>query len=777
MQNLVTTQRNRQALEKYALYLYGDSKPSTAMTTQNLQPRPRPNLPRDEDSRTTQTMSHLKDSLVSQLTKLHPSLSIHPHHTSLIQRRLQNLFPALHTPTHLPYALMIRNAIIELKEGPGSTEEAISEFIKREYNDLPWAHTKILSLQLEKLCEIGELARVEGGRYVLRVDDDEETEQCEGSQKRKRGKRRSDRGEESEEGQLQVFGEQSQQAEAEAQSQDSMLHLEATSSSQPAALKCIPAAEIALSPAQLQQQMPCNGPSESSLDAAAKMSGSLSSNVQECKQDENLMTGHPDHQCRERKPRKCKQIVDHQGESLLPSGDATVVEQESNVKKIDERCLSQPQGRGISGGRGPKLHRNAHRINKKIHLQDQAEDLVCSSHSNQKETSSSSQPAGPNSPVNPTHNSGQQLVVPTSEGSPECIISTGVKLPPSQLQQQTTSDIDLGTVSKRKASLTFENVHDEQLQHCNQGSPKGNLDENPISRDSEQKPPKRPRGRPPKLQTGVNYPGESLLPLDDDIHNEQRPNINKMEKQHQYGSGIGRARLGGGRGRGPVRLGRGRGRGRVRLGRPPKLNQNAKQCEEQLQQGEQDKQHGRGRGRGRPPKLNGNPIQYEEQSQQEDQAQQHGRGRGRGRPPKLIQNTNKCEAQLPQEVQAKWQHVRGRGRGRPPRLNQNTNQCEEQLQAQDQAQGLVNSPFLGRNDNQSSERKQLHVQSRGRHHKSESGEAKPPAGLRSGSEARCESGEVSQSNIEANQSHWRLEPIPCRVRGRDGCRSLEQNQK
>ncbi|RDX71623.1 hypothetical protein CR513_49001, partial [Mucuna pruriens] len=722
--------------------LYSRSKPSTAarMTTQNPQPHPQPNIPRDdEDSRTARVLVHLKDSFISQLTKLDPSVSILPHHSFLIQCRLQQLFRSFHTPTHPAYSLMICSAITELDEGTGSTEEAISEFIKREYNDLPWAHSKILSLQLEKLCEFGEIARAEGGRYVQKADG-EEREQC--SEERKRDKRRSNSGDdgarveqESEEKQVQVFGKQSQHGEAEAQgglsetrNQDSMLHSKTTCFSRPTTLKCVPSAKIHES-------------SKSGLDAAAKMSGSLSLNVQECKQDQNPMTGCSDHRCRERKPCKCKQIADNQGESLLSSGDATVTEQEPDEKKIDERCLLQLQGRGTSRGRDQKLHRNAHCINKKLHPQVQAEDLVCSSYSNQKETSSSSQPAAPNSPVNPTHNSGQQLVVPTSEGSPECIVSIG-KLPP-------TSDIDLGTVSKRKASLTCENVDDDQPQHYNQASSKGNLDEidKPMSRGSEQKPPKRPRGRPPKIDT------RALLPSDDDIHNEQKPNINKMEMQHQYGKG-----------RGGLRRGRGQGG-------PPKLNQNAEQCEEQLEEGHQYKQRGRGRGRGRPPKLNENPSQYEEESPQEDQAQQHGRGRGRGRPPKLVQNTNKCEAQLPQEVQAKQQHVRGRGRGRPRKVNKNTNQCEEQLQSQDEAQSLVNCPSSGRNDNQSLERHQLC------HHKSESGEAKPPAGLlRLGSKSTCGSGEVPQSNVEANQSCWRLQPVTRRVQGGVGCRFPQQNQ-
>jgi len=116
---------------------------------------------------------------------------------------------------------MIHSAILGLEDGTGSTEEAISEFIKREYSDLPWAHERILGLQLEKLCEIGEIACVSGCRYVLKVEDEVE-EQCEGREKKKRGKRKSNkRGqeesaeEECKKGRVLVLGKQSQQQEEE----------------------------------------------------------------------------------------------------------------------------------------------------------------------------------------------------------------------------------------------------------------------------------------------------------------------------------------------------------------------------------------------------------------------------------------------------------------------------------------------------------------------------------------------------------------------------------
>lgn len=62
---------------------------------------------------------------------------------------------------------MINKAIKELNDECGSTEAAISEFIRREYEDLPTAHATILQLKLRKLCMNGELVCTKNGRYVL----------------------------------------------------------------------------------------------------------------------------------------------------------------------------------------------------------------------------------------------------------------------------------------------------------------------------------------------------------------------------------------------------------------------------------------------------------------------------------------------------------------------------------------------------------------------------------------------------------------------------------
>ncbi|BBG94552.1 hypothetical protein Prudu_002865 [Prunus dulcis] len=53
----------------------------------------------------------------------------------------------------MPRDIMIQRAIEELDEEGGLSEVAISEFIKREYEDLPVAHEGFLRHHLRKLCE------------------------------------------------------------------------------------------------------------------------------------------------------------------------------------------------------------------------------------------------------------------------------------------------------------------------------------------------------------------------------------------------------------------------------------------------------------------------------------------------------------------------------------------------------------------------------------------------------------------------------------------------
>ncbi|KAK7344942.1 hypothetical protein VNO77_15212 [Canavalia gladiata] len=130
-----------------------------------------------EDQKRNLAISRFKDSILFRLRAFNPSFSINSAHSSFIHQRLQHLFHSFKTPTHPPYALMIKRALMELKEENGSSEETISDYIRREYEDLPWAHVRILHIHLGKLCLDGDLAFTDTGRYVLLVNSDHENHQ------------------------------------------------------------------------------------------------------------------------------------------------------------------------------------------------------------------------------------------------------------------------------------------------------------------------------------------------------------------------------------------------------------------------------------------------------------------------------------------------------------------------------------------------------------------------------------------------------------------------
>ncbi|KAE9450934.1 hypothetical protein C3L33_17163, partial [Rhododendron williamsianum] len=65
------------------------------------------------------------------------------------------------------HSMMIHGAIGELKEPEGCTEESISKFIRRHYDDLPWSHSTLLNHHLQKLCECGEIVVTSDNCYLL----------------------------------------------------------------------------------------------------------------------------------------------------------------------------------------------------------------------------------------------------------------------------------------------------------------------------------------------------------------------------------------------------------------------------------------------------------------------------------------------------------------------------------------------------------------------------------------------------------------------------------
>ncbi|KAL2455555.1 Uncharacterized protein Adt_47225 [Abeliophyllum distichum] len=104
--------------------------------------------------------------VIMQLAETHPNAPLTAAHKSILQDRLNQFLSQSQTPDHPPYAAMIERALQELNEKWGSCEDSISKFIKKEYNNLPWAHLTLLKHHLGKLCESGNVV-TRGQRYML----------------------------------------------------------------------------------------------------------------------------------------------------------------------------------------------------------------------------------------------------------------------------------------------------------------------------------------------------------------------------------------------------------------------------------------------------------------------------------------------------------------------------------------------------------------------------------------------------------------------------------
>ncbi|KAJ9548950.1 hypothetical protein OSB04_021493 [Centaurea solstitialis] len=91
---------------------------------------------------------------------------------------------------------MIHKAIWELQEKGGSSEESISEYIKREYADLPWAHSTLLKHHLEKLCDRKEIRMTHKQSYLIGAADSDPITSSR-SEKQLKRKRDSDSGKKS----------------------------------------------------------------------------------------------------------------------------------------------------------------------------------------------------------------------------------------------------------------------------------------------------------------------------------------------------------------------------------------------------------------------------------------------------------------------------------------------------------------------------------------------------------------------------------------------------
>ncbi|KAK1423129.1 hypothetical protein QVD17_18424 [Tagetes erecta] len=142
-------------------------------------------------------MEKLKEALI-QFTHSNPSLFPNDAGDSyplLIEQCFPQFFADFQTPNHPPYAAMIYQAIRKLNKKGGSSEKSISKYIKKEYADLPWAHSTLLKHHLEKLCDRKELCTTDKQCYLL-AGAESETGKESNSPTKKRKKKKSQSGSE-----------------------------------------------------------------------------------------------------------------------------------------------------------------------------------------------------------------------------------------------------------------------------------------------------------------------------------------------------------------------------------------------------------------------------------------------------------------------------------------------------------------------------------------------------------------------------------------------------
>ncbi|OIT27981.1 PREDICTED: uncharacterized protein LOC109213213 [Nicotiana attenuata] len=121
----------------------------------------------DDQKKYMHAMENFKALVLKFAVASVPTNSLSSTQRSLIEQKLHQFFPHFHPPDHPAYSWMIQRAIEQLNEEGGSYEKAISEYILREWGDLPRAHVTILRHHMRNLCEKGEIVATPCGRYRL----------------------------------------------------------------------------------------------------------------------------------------------------------------------------------------------------------------------------------------------------------------------------------------------------------------------------------------------------------------------------------------------------------------------------------------------------------------------------------------------------------------------------------------------------------------------------------------------------------------------------------
>lgn len=148
---------------------------------------------------------------VVKLCNTEPNAPLTDTQNAILRKHVTDVFSRLRvTPDHPPYAWMIEKALQELNEKGGSSEESISDFIKKEHKSLPWAHATMLKHHLQKMTDQGEILMIDG-RFLL--PGDSESVNPKRKRKRKCTKRKKRRNSEIKQKSVQMEKEENKQVQ------------------------------------------------------------------------------------------------------------------------------------------------------------------------------------------------------------------------------------------------------------------------------------------------------------------------------------------------------------------------------------------------------------------------------------------------------------------------------------------------------------------------------------------------------------------------------------
>ncbi|KAB2632350.1 leucine-rich repeat-containing protein [Pyrus ussuriensis x Pyrus communis] len=142
---------------------------------------------REEDPLHGQMINKLASAVMKKFVNSNTSQTLTPELMSRIKISLSEAYPVFFIADHPTYAVMIQKAVAELNEEGGSTEEAVSKFIREHFDCLPLAHERLLSHHLKKLSESGEIVSASKNCYMLPAPKIDSYSQREPVEKPKRG--------------------------------------------------------------------------------------------------------------------------------------------------------------------------------------------------------------------------------------------------------------------------------------------------------------------------------------------------------------------------------------------------------------------------------------------------------------------------------------------------------------------------------------------------------------------------------------------------------------